>query len=316
LAAEAVASRGVRVARAVRAEAMKAFRQPTLAIYLLLAVVVTAVAGPVSWSIKKGQEEEFAPAAESASEVTHTFDEEVQEPPAESGESFDLSTRGANGYLVLAAGFRAGMIVAAILFLLYSATMLAGEGTAGTWRMLLVRPVTRTDVLLAKTTVLFLVIVAFVIVLAATGWVAGLVVGGYGDYVDVRFGQVDYTSAELATVAVKCIALAPLALLAVAAFGLFCSSLFDNSSTAITAAILAGLAAAAMNLGLSEDNQMLNFVTYIDHYAGIFEAFSRGLSEFRFDLRLLRPGLLIPPVSALVFLLGARTIFARRDIHA
>ena len=101
-----------------------------------------------------------------------------------------------------------------------------------------------------------------------------------------------------------------------AAFGLFCSSLFDNSATAITVAILAGLAALVVNLGLSPESQMLNFVTYVDRYIGIFESFSRGLSDYRFEFRLLRPGLVVPPVSALVFLLAARTIFARRDIHA
>ena len=144
----------------------------------------------------------------------------------------------------------------------------------------------------------------------------GLLVGGYGDYVDVRFGQVDYTSAELASVALKSIALTPLALFAIAAFGLFCSSLFDNSATAITVAILAGLAATVVNLGLSPESQMLNFVTYVDRYVGIFESFSRGLSDYRFEFRLLRAGLVVPPVSALVFLIAARTIFARRDIHA
>ena len=39
---------------------------------------------------------------------------------------------------------------APILLLLYASTLLAGEGTMGTFRMVLVRPITRTDLLLAK----------------------------------------------------------------------------------------------------------------------------------------------------------------------
>ena len=110
--------------------------------------------------------------------------------------------------------------------------------------------------------------------------------------------------------------LAPLSLLAVASFGLLVSSLFDSSATAVTVAVLGGLAALAANLVLSPEASGLNFLTYVDRYASVFMAFSRGLSEHQLGGRFAAPGVVVPLVTSLVFLLGARIMFCRRDIHA
>ena len=296
-----------RVRRAARAEILKARGQPALLVYLLLVVLVTAAWGPIQYSIAKEQEAKLE-----RPRVTHAFGEPE---PADTPDEEPADDRGANGFLVLAASARAGVIVAALLLLLYSATLLAGEGTAGTYRMVLVRPLTRTDLVLAKVILLMALVVLFLAAIALTAWLLGLAVGGYGDYVDVRYGQVDYTASDLAEGALLSLALAPLALLAVCSFGLLCSSIFESSATAVTLAVLAGVAAVALNLGLSSDAAQWNFVTHVDRYFAVLESRSLGLSTYQFDARLIVPGMIVPAVSALALLAGARTIFVRKDIY-
>lgn len=300
--------RFVRLRRALRSEILKASGQPTLLVYFGIVLLTAAAWGPIQYSIARGQEAELRETTRDAP----AFGEAPSEPaPADVDDG-----RGANGFLVLAASMRAGVVVAAILLLLFASTLLAGEGTAGTFRMVLVRPITRTDLILAKAGLLLLLVVAALLAISLVSGALGFLVGGYGDYVDVRYGQVDYTAGELARTVLLSLSLAPLALLAVGAFGLFWSSLFESASAAVTAATLAGIAALAVNLGLGREAAQLNLFTYVDRYFEVLQSFSGGLSEHRFDARLVVPGLLVPGISALVFLVVARTMFARRDIHA
>ncbi len=298
----------LRLLRAFRAEEMKARRQPVLLLYLALAVAATAVAGPLEHAAAKRSEAEVA----AEPRATHTFGE----PAAAPTPPRPAAGTGANGWLTFAAGIRAGVLLSAVLLLLFAAGLLAGEGTAGTCRLVLIRPVSRTDVVLAKALLLLLAVLLFTAAVTATGFAAGLATGGYGDYVDPRFGQVDYTAADLLAVAIPAVGLAPLALFAVAAFGLFVSSLFMSSATAVTAAVLGGLAAAGLNLALPPDLSALNFLSHVDRGLAVLVSYAEGLSEYRVDARFLRPGILVPAASALAFLLAARIMFVRRDIHA
>jgi ABC-2 type transport system permease protein len=290
-------------------ELVKARRTPALLVYLLIAVVAAGIWGPVQYGMAKAQEQERA----APPVTTDSFDDEEPEP-----EPVDAGDRGANGFLVLAAALRAGLLVSAIVILLHASTLLAGEATGGTWRMLLVRPVSRTDVLLAKSAMLFLMVTTFVAAVAATGWLLGLTFGGYGGYVDVRFGMAleGHAAGDLASAALRTVATAPLALFGVAAMGLFFSAIFDNSATAVIVSTLAGLAAAALLFTIPEAAGRFLFVQHVGRCADAFESLARGLSGSALSSRFLAPSVLVPAGTALVFLGGARIIFARRDIHS
>ncbi len=299
-----------RVGRALRAEIRKSRRQPALLVYLLLVLLVTLAWGPLRYRSAREREREILHPAAPTQAIEGEEPAEPSPPPPET------EGRGVNGFLVLAASTRAGVILTAILLLLYAATLLAGEGTAGTVRLLLVRPVTRTDLLLAKAVLLLLLILLFLAVVAAASGLLGLLLGGYGDIVDVRFGEIDFTASELRRAALVGLGLAPLALFATAAFGLFCSALFESAATAVTVATLGGLAALAVTLGLSAESALLVFVTHVDRYLAVFQSFATGLSDHALNARFVTPGLVVPAVSALVFLGAARIIFCRKEIHA
>jgi ABC-type transport system involved in multi-copper enzyme maturation permease subunit len=298
----------VRKARAFRAEWRKAVRQPSLYVYLVLVVLVSASWGLLQYSLEKEKEAKRRPAP-----VTDSFPGEEPEPEPVAPASPE--ERGANGFLVLAAALRAGSVLAAVLLLLYASSVLAGERTLGTCRLVLTRPITRWDLVFAKAALLFVVVLVFVAAIAATGTLVGAARGGYGDYIDVRHGLVVRHAAELVRVTAAALLLTPLALLAVAALGLLVSSLFASAATAVTVSALAALTGVALNLVLSPDAAALNLFTYVTRQPAILESYATGLSEYQFGVNLLLPGVLVPAGSALVFLLGTLIMFRSRDIH-
>jgi ABC-2 type transport system permease protein len=307
LVADRPPGRAVRLLRALRAEIARARRKPTLLLFLLITLLVTAVWGPLSHRAAKSAERELAGPAR----PTHAFGAPAPPAPAPEPEG-----RGANGFLTLAASSRAGATVSALLLLLYAAGLLAGEGTAGTLRLLVTRPVSRADILAAKATLLLGVTLLFTLAVALTGFVAGLLTGGYGDFVDPRYGQVDYTARELWSVALTSLALVPLALFATACFGLLVSALFDSTGTAVTVSVLGGFAALVAGLMLPAHLAPVSFLSHVDRGLAVFESWARGLSEYRFDGRFLLAGVAVPGTSAVLFLLAARILFVRRDIHS
>lgn len=302
-----------RVLRTARAELLKAGRQRSLYLYLCMVLVCAALSGPLIRSSTKAEERGQTPPAR----VTHTFGE-AQPPnpgPATEKGGEAAGDRGANGFLVLAGSLLFGNVLATILILLFSSLLLAGEDGSGTFRMVLTRPVRRSDVVLGKALLVVVVTAGAAIVVAGCGYLLGLVFGGYGPYVDVRYGGVDYTAAVLTHIALITLALGVLPLLAAGCLGLLISSLFESGTSALIGAMLVVFGTIASILFVP-GSQRWNFGYYAYHYPHILEQFAKGLSEYRFDSGVVLPGIIVPTASALVFLIGALIIFGRRDIHS
>jgi ABC-2 type transport system permease protein len=268
-----------------------------------LLVLAGALVGPIDYAAERGHQSAGAPAA-----VTHTFG--AAPPPAATAES------GVNGFYALASSGRAGLVLAAILLLTFSAVQISGEATGGTLRLLLARPISRTDLLLGRAATLFLTSVLLVVVVAVTGWLAGLLTGGYGDVRDAQYGTVDYTAGQLTSVSLVVLAVSPLVLFAVACFGLFLSVLCDSSATAVTLAVLLGLVGFSLDLILIGPASTLNFLTWVDRPIAVLMSLSLGHSDFGLRLDWALPAVAVPLGTALTFLVAAGIIFRRRDIHS
>jgi ABC-2 type transport system permease protein len=293
-------------------ESRKAFRSPAVLAYLVLAVIVAGFFGLNRYAAVKEEE-----AGRVAPVATDSFgDEEEEEVPAAA--AVPAEARGAGGYLVLAAALRAGLFFSAVVVLLHAATLIAGERTAGTLRLVLVRPVSRGDLLIAKALSLLGLAIVLVALTALTGWIIGLTTGGYRGYIDVRYGMElrGHGAGDLRSAALSTLLLAPLALFAVATFGLFLSSLFESAAAAVIAATLTGIGIAVATFLLPEGSGIWVFTSHVDRYATAFGDLAKGISGPGFGTRLLLPGLLVPAGTTLVFLVGARIIFARRDVHS
>jgi ABC-2 type transport system permease protein len=200
--------------------------------------------------------------------------------------------------------------------LLYAATSVSGEATAGTLKLVLVRPVGRVRFLLAKA--VFLVALAFVLALIVSiaAWILGHELGGYGDIMEEGLGDALIPRLEAARIGTKpyvALALGLLPLLAYGALGLLISSLTTNSATAVTSAILVCLPLLyVLPVSLPSSEPYL-FTQYATRYIDVTAEFAKGFDE-RWDFELLKPGLIVPPVYVLVLLGTALTIFRRKDV--
>jgi ABC-2 type transport system permease protein len=290
----------------MRSEVRKASRRPTMLAAVLLLVAATAVVGPLDWSAERDR---AGPTAAPA-EVTHSFG---GEPVPAAPEALD---GGVNGYYALAASGRAGLLLAALLLLTFSAVQVSGEATGGTLRLLLTRPLSRTDLLVGRAATLLLTCFLLVAVVAITGWTAGLLTGGYGDVLDAEYGTVDYTAGQLTKVSLVVLLAAPFALFAVACFGLFLSVLCDSSATAVTIAVLLGLVGFSLDLVLIGEASALNFLSWVDRPVNVLRSLALGHSDFGVRLDWAGPAFAVPIGAALVFLTGAGIIFRRRDVHS
>jgi ABC-2 type transport system permease protein len=292
------------VRRAYRAEALKASRQPTLLIYALIVVTATFLAG---W-IEAAQAPD-APEAALDNGVASEDADLFESPVTDAADTQGPELRGPNAFPVFGAAARTGFLVASLLILLYSANLLAGEGTGGTFRLLLVRPVTKTDVILAKWLLVVAAVLTLTLLISVVAWLAGHL---FGTYAEVS----PYSAAELAERALVCVGVTPLGMLAFAGVGLFLSALFQSSVGAVTAATLVGIGVFALNLFLTEEQQLLNLAAYSYRFLDMFESWAGGESSYAFGLRQVRPAFVVPAAYALVFLGAARIMFGRRDIHS
>lgn len=273
--------------------------------YVVLLALAAAVVGPLDYASERENQGQGTTVA-----VTHTFGEEP--PPA----LVATEDRGVNGFYVLASSGRAGLILAAILLLTFSAVGISGEATGGTLRLLLIRPISRTDLIIGRAATLLLTSIVLVLVVAITGWIAGLLAGGYGDVLDAQYGTIDYSAGQLTKVSLVVLAVAPLVLFAVACFGLFLSVLCDSAATAVTSAVLLGLILFSLDLIMIGPASALNFLSWVGRPAGVLESLALGHSDFGLRLSWVLPAVAVPLGTASLFLIAAGIIFRRRDIHS
>jgi ABC-2 type transport system permease protein len=274
------ADRGGGFGGALRAEWRKLRRQPFPPIALLLALAATAASG---WW---------------AGHADHGFP--------------------VNGYFVFCTAARWGFEIAGLLVLLHAATAIAGEATAGTLKLVLVRPVGRGRFLLAKLVLLVALVLLAALVVTGAAWLLGLGLGGYGDVLEEGLGGGSIVRMEAARMGTKphvAVALSTLCLLGFAALGLALSTVTNSSTTAVMVAVLVYLPMLTVLPYLAPDAALgdLVFVRHATRYLERAADFARGFDE-RWDAEYVRPGLVVPAANVLVLLAAALTIFHRKDI--
>jgi len=114
---------------------------------------------------------------------------------------------------------------------------IAGEAQAGTLRYLLVRPVGRTRLLVAKLVAIFLFVLVSVLSVAAIGFVVGRTLLGDPSQTIVSISGTSFTPAELAWRVAIAIGFITVSMLGVAAMALLLSTLSDSPLAASLGAL-------------------------------------------------------------------------------
>ena len=113
----------------------------------------------------------------------------------------------------------------------------AGEAQAGTLRYVLIRPVGRTRLLVAKLIAVFAFVLLAVLIVAATAYVSGTLLLGHGTAVTTSVSGSNLTTGQLFWRTGLALAYAVLSMMGVAAIALFLSTLTDSPLAAALGAL-------------------------------------------------------------------------------
>ena len=151
---------------------------------------------------------------------------------------------------------------------------LAGEATAGTYRLILVRPVSRTRIFLSKfyTTVIYTVI--FVGFLAVLSIGLSLILLGGGDLIIIMRGILILPASDVAWRFLAGYALAAWAMLTIASLSFFFSSFVENAIGPIISTMgvnMIFLMVTVIPLELFQDIKPYLFTNYLNVWQKVFE---------------------------------------------
>lgn len=134
-----------------------------------------------------------------------------------------------NGWLVSYNMMNALWVHIPLLVSFVAGDMLAGEATAGTYRLILIRPVSRTRILFSKYIATLVYTVVFIFFLAALSIGLALLLLGRGDLVVMNRGILILPEAEVAWRFLVAYALASWMMLTIASLSFFFSSFVENA---------------------------------------------------------------------------------------
>jgi hypothetical protein len=227
--------------------------------------------------------------------------------------------------LLFALGAKTGLKIASILLVIFGSLFFAGEFDKGTIRLLLTRPVARTEVFLAKClTGLALAALFFSIVLALS-FAFGCVRGELGPVWDGEQGLILSTSESISAHATKAIGMSVAGILAAVFLGIVVSTFVESSGFAVAIALTLFI---GLDLGLGlvrEDQTRFVFSWYPSYAFDTLRSFAEGSStlwrpaaESRVVLGVLDPPiwLAVPAASALLCSLVGYVMFRARNILA
>jgi len=144
-----------------------------------------------------------------------------------------------------------GQFFLVVVVAAFAGESVAGEATWGTLRYLLVRPVSRVRLILAKLTVAYILTLIAVLVIVGAGLIAGTIAFGWNDATAIRqtgffplptsipageaLGRLGLASAYVA-----------LTMLAVVAIGIFLSTLTDSTAAAVVSTVVVVVASQVL----------------------------------------------------------------------
>jgi ABC-2 type transport system permease protein len=186
---------------------------------------------------------------------------------------------------------------------------LAGEATAGTYRLILIRPVSRTRIFIAKYITTLIYTIVFVFFVAGLSIGLALVLLGKGDLIIVLRGILILPEAEVAWRFIIAYILATWTMITIASLSFFFSSFVENAIGPIVATMGVLIVCTIINVlpvELFEVPKQYLFTKYIDLWQRMFQD--------PVPWNEIKTGILFMGTWTLTFVLGAWSVFVRKDI--
>jgi ABC-2 type transport system permease protein len=186
---------------------------------------------------------------------------------------------------------------------------LAGEATAGTYRLILIRPVSRTRIFIAKYITTLIYTVVFILFLAGLSIGLALILLGQGDLILIGQKIVILPESEVAWRISVAYLLAAWTMITIASISFFFSSFVENAIGPIVATmglLIICIIITVMPVQLFEVPRKFLFTRYLDMWQKIF------LDPIPWDE--IKAGILFMGEWTLAFVLGAWAVFVKKDI--
>ena len=174
-----------------------------------------------------------------------------------------------NGYFVANLLIRSLFIHIPFLIVLVGGDLLAGEATAGTFRILLTRPVSRSQVVAAKFTAGFIYTFALIFWLALLGLVLSLIIFGTGDLVVIGPKIYVFSADDVLWRFIGAYLFGVLSMTTVMALAFFFSSFVENAIGPIVGAmavIIIFMIVSALPVSFLQDLRPFLFTNYLSNW--------------------------------------------------
>jgi len=142
-----------------------------------------------------------------------------------------------NGYFVSYMILNAIIVNIPFLIVLVAGDMLAGEATAGTYRILMTRPISRFQVVLSKFLSSLIYSCMLILWLAILSILLGIILFGSGDLIVLQNGIIIFAKGDIIWRFILAYIMAGLSMCTVAALAFFFSSLVENAIGPIVTAL-------------------------------------------------------------------------------
>jgi len=222
-----------RIKNLISVEFMKITRQRLffIALFLITLTVVLSVLLEPSEG-KKSSSEELGTTSETVQKLAHRPD---------------------GGFGPLIRGCKNGFALAAIFILIFSALSIATETTSGTIRMVLTRPIRRSELFLAKALTLIIIAIIIILLIEILSFAISYLAYGLSHVTDATYPDTPFPQGAkvlMIRYTLYSFIMVAFPLIAIIFFGLFISSFVENVGIAIALAILIYLSFDYIIIGL------------------------------------------------------------------
>ncbi len=214
-----------------------------------------------------------------------------------------------NGWLVAHQIMNSLWLHIPLLISFVAGDQLAGEATAGTYRLILIRPVSRTRIFISKyiTTLIYAVVFVFFLGVLSIG--LALVLFGSGDLIILNRGILLLPESEVAWRFVIAYLLATCTMITIASISFFFSSFVENAIGPIVATmglLIVCTVITVMPVEMFEIPKKFLFTRYMDMWQKIF------MDPIPWNE--IKIGMFYMCAWALAAVLGAWSVFVKKDI--
>ncbi|HZN62217.1 MAG TPA: ABC transporter permease subunit [Planctomycetota bacterium] len=224
--------------------------------------------------------------------------------------------------LLFAMGAKTGLKFASFLLVIFGSLSFAGEFDKGTIRLILTRPVTRTDVFIAKCLTGLILAALFFAAVLALSFGFGCLKGELGPVWDGEQGLILSTADTISGHAVKAVTLSVAGVLAAVFLGIGISTVVESSGFALAIALTLFIGTDLGWAGLIRDEHVFSW--YPSYAFDTLRSFAEGSStlwrsaaEARVNVGIAVPvWLAVPAAYAAVCSLVGYVLFRLRNILA